>query len=420
MRTFLWLLLCVLPGLASTQADTAWYRSQLERITWQRSYQGVLAEYHPIRITLATDRHLLAGILVHAGESEVHRLVGDWSDSRRFLLQERDQDDRLTGYLRGEVTEDHVDMEWISADQSRAFRIRAVPDQLIRIGGFRPVSEWIDVNTEPGLAISVQKMDYGIISGLVIRDGVVSRFEGQCQDGQCSIWNATVAGPDGTRRKLSMRQRSATTYLVGYDGREMPGTITSTFPLKVESYCNRAGFLDLVYPDFPGKSYAAWLARVNAGFWPDELERLKTLERVEPDSRLAYRVSGWVEVLEANEDVVSGVMTIALPGKTRREPFLWLRREDEVMTGGDWLNLPSQQREIDQLALQQSRPEATDAFHQWIRSSGYVHSLPTRFGLLALTDFHRVFGDDMTALPFDQVRGFVRKKYWKYFNWPNR
>lgn len=420
MRSFLWLLLFVLPGLASAQADTAWYRTQLDRIVWQRTYQGVLAEYHPVRISLATDRHLMAGSLVHAGETEVHRLIGDWSDNHRFLLQERDVEDRLTGYLRGEITEDHVDMEWISADQSRAFRIRAVPAQLIRIGGFRPVSEWIEVTAQPALSISVQKMDYGIISGLVIRDGVVSRFDGQCQDGQCSIWNATVAGPDGSRRKLSMRQRSATTYRVGFDGEEWPGTITGTYPLKLESYCNRAGFLDLVYPDFPGKAYAAWLSRVNAGFWPAELERLKALELEDPDSRLAYRVSGWVEILEANEDVVSGILTLALPGRTRREPFLWLRREDEVLTGTDWLNQPSQLRDIALLAVQRVQPGGKDSFHDWVRDAGYTHSLPTRFGLLALTDFHRVFGDDMTALPADQARSFVRKKYWKYFNWPNR
>ena len=420
MRYLTFLLILLMSGHAAGQSDTAWIRGQLDRITWQKTYSGVLAEYHKVIIVLATDGHLVAGTLVHEGDSEVHRLIGDWNANKQMQLQERDINDRLTGYLRGDVSEDHLSMEWISADQKRAFRVNALPGDLIRIGGFKAVSEWIEVSTQPAMAISVQKMDFGMISGLLIRQGVVTRFEGRCQDGQCSIWNATLPGDDSRPTKLSMRQRSATAYTVGFNGGEYAGVITFTAPLKVNTFSNRAGFMDLVWPDLPGKTYAAWVEQLKTSFWPEEMKRLQAIEREDTGTRLAHRTSGWIEILEANEDMVSGLMTVTQPGSTRREAFVWLRREDELMTDEAWLNTPANGKDISLLALNNGHAETDASYMEWLRETGYAHTLPVRYGLLATTDFHIVYGDDLNALPASAVRPYVKKKYWRYFHWPDK
>lgn len=421
MRYFILLqaiLLLVRP--AAGQADTAWVREQLGGIVWQKAYSGVLAEYHKVSITLATDRQLVAGLLLHEGDAEIHRLIGDWTDSRHFLLQERDVHDRLTGYLRGEAGEDHLDMEWLSADLKRSFRVRAVPDQLIRIGGFTPVAEWIEVNAKPAFSISVQKMELGMIAGLLIEEDRIMRFEGRCQDGQCSIWSASVTDENGRLGKLSMRQRSSSSYVVTYDGVDYAGAITYAMPLRLEAFCNRAGFLDLIYPDLSGKAFTAWIDRLKAGFWPQQVEQLRSIEREDTGMRLTHRSSGWIEILEANENMVSGLMTLTLPGQTRRTAFVWLRREDELLTDDAWLNLPVQRKDISLLALNARHALAEDAYGRWVQESGYAHTLPVRYGLVASTDFHLLFGDALCALPAAAVRLYVKKKYWRYFNWPDR
>ena len=61
----------------------------------------------------------------------------------------------------------------------------------------------------PPVSISVQKMDYGIVSGIANRDGHYTRFDGYCLDGTCSIWNTVFQNPDGAPIQVQMRQKDA-------------------------------------------------------------------------------------------------------------------------------------------------------------------------------------------------------------------
>jgi hypothetical protein len=63
---FLFLLTCHL--LTGQAIADAWMESQLGSITWQESYKGVLADYHPISLQLATDQDQIAGYLIHDGD----------------------------------------------------------------------------------------------------------------------------------------------------------------------------------------------------------------------------------------------------------------------------------------------------------------------------------------------------------------
>ena len=119
--------ICFCSGIRSQATDDPWIKSQLSRIKWEQNYEGVFADYHPVLIILASDSDQIAGYLIHKGDKRSHRLLGDWSKKGPFQLQERDEFDRLTGYLKGTITFDKVSLEWMSADQSRVFNIIAYP-----------------------------------------------------------------------------------------------------------------------------------------------------------------------------------------------------------------------------------------------------------------------------------------------------
>src|SRR5687768_9057299 len=202
---------CHLALYAQAPADP-WICSQLGQIVWSRTYEGVLADYHPVTITLASDNNHIAGYLIHKGDSRTHRLMGDWSKKDLFQLQERDEYDRLTGYLKGSITGDQLHMEWISPDQSRMFSIVAYLTNLIRVKNFKPVAEWIHVDADEDIKISVQKMDFGSVSGLAYRNKEYTRFDGYCLDGMCSIWNTVLQNSDGAPLRIQMRQRDGENY----------------------------------------------------------------------------------------------------------------------------------------------------------------------------------------------------------------
>lgn len=395
----------------------AWVDSQLDKIMWERTYKGVLADYHPITLQLASDHNQVVGYLIHQGDERKHKLVGDWSKSDRFQLQERDQYDRLTGYLNGSVTNDLVQMEWMSADQSRVFSVKAFPESLIKIKNFKPVSEWIVVSSTPQISLSVQKMDYGIVSGLANRDGHLSRFEGYCLDGTCSIWNTVIQNPDGAPIKVQMRQKDGRNYKASLNGIEYTGNILFVTPLTVKQYDNSMGFLDFVYPQLQGKAFDPWLSSWIDKLWMDGVSFLTTLNKPENSGRLVHRSSGWVEILDESDQYVSGLITYINPGATRRESFLWLKKEDQFVTQSElWNTLPALQETSLKTIRASSGMEDQDYFN-WLQKVGYAYMVPTHSGVVLSTEFNMVFGDDLRMISVEESKTVIKKKYWKYFGW---
>lgn len=414
------LCLVFLFGLSLLKAqvrDDAWISSHLNKIVWEKSYKGVLADYHPVTISLASDHNQICGYLIHQGDQRKHRLIGDWSRTDRFLLQEHDEYDRLTGYLTGSITNDQVQMEWMSADQSRLFSVKAFPESLIRIKNFKPVAETIQIMGATPIYLSVQKMDYGIVSGLTRMGRHLSRFEGYCLDGTCSIWNTVIQNPDGAPIRVQMRQRDATSYRATLNGTEYQGHIVSVTPLVVRQFDNSVGFLDFVYPKFTSTSFDSWLAQRLDQVWNEGTRYLNSINHPEQSGRLVHRSSGWIEILEEGESYVSGMFTFIHPGMTRREIFVWLRKEDAFLPQSELLNTTADLDKGAAQALASATSLTDEEYSGWLREAGYDYLLPTASGIVMSTEFNMVYGDDMRLLTPAEGKALIKKKYWRYFGW---
>jgi hypothetical protein len=401
---------------AQTTAD-AWVDSQLNDIVWQATYKGVLADYHPITLILSSDHEMVAGYLIHNGDQRKHRLIGEWSKTDRFQLQERDDNDRLTGYLTGSITSDHVQMEWMSADQSRLFNVKAFPETLIRIKNFKPVAEWIEIASTPSVKLSVQKMDYGIVSGIANRDGHFSRFEGYCLDGSCSIWNTVIQNPNGAPIRVQMRQKDGTNYKASLDGIDYPAAILYSDPLTLRQFDNSMGFLDFVYPQFESTTYAAWIARWVDKTWTEGVNYLTSINKTENAGRLVHRSSGWIEILDEGDSYVSGLITYINPGVTRREAFVWLKKEDVFLSQEELINTPADLKTASGLALAAVKSTDDQEYQDWLQKAGYTFLSPAHSGIIMTTEFNMVYGDDIGEIALEKSKDLIRKKYWKYFGW---
>lgn len=417
MRIFTFYFLILSSQLVAQAPTDPWICSQLGDISWFQTYEGVLADYHPVTITLASDNKMIAGYLTHKGDSRTHRLMGDWSKKDLFQLQERDEYDRLTGYLNGSITGDQIHMEWMSPDQSRMFDIVAYPKSLIKIKNFKPAAEWIYVDADPDMMISVQKMDYGIVSGIIYRKKKYSRFEGYCLDGTCSIWNTVLQNPEGAPVRIQMRQRDAKNYRIIMDAKEYPAVITSTIPLGIRQFDNSMGFLDFVYPQLASKSFDAWLSKWIDRVWTDGIDHLTSINQPGASGRLVHRSSGWIEIFDNTEDYISGLITYINPGSTRRESFVWLKKDDLFLSATDLVNTPDDIGKAAKLTLELSGSHPDAEYLNWLRGAGHSYLLPSADGIIMLTEFNMIYGDDISLLPVDQSKAFIKKKYWKYFGW---
>ncbi len=413
----LFLFICLYSGLSSQTSADPWIRSQLGKVKWEQTYEGVLADYHPVLIILASDSVQIAGYLIHKGDKKAHRLLGDWKKKGPFELQERDEYDRLTGYLKGLITKDQVKMEWMSSDQSRVFNIIAFPNTLIKIKNFKPNSEYIQIASTPPVSISVQKMDYGIVSGVAHRNAVYTRFEGYCLDGTCSIWNTVIQNPNGAPIRVQMRQHDAQSYKAVMDEKEFPAALTANFPLVVRQFDNSKGFLDFIYPQLGSKTYDAWVSNWVDKSWAEGVKYLTKLNETDGIERLVHRSSGWVEILDAGEDYVTGLVTYINPGSTRRECFVLLKKEDVILPTSELINTASDLKKAESLAFKISGPQTDEEYETWLHKAGYKYLIPTREGVVMLTEFDMIYGDDIRLLSIEQSKLLIKKKYWRNFGW---
>lgn len=394
-----------------------WMNAQLGQVVWKETYKGVLADYHPITLVLASDHQQVAGYLVHDGDQRQHKLIGDWSDTDHFQLQEHDQYDRLSGYLNGSVTKDELRMDWMSADQSRLFDIKAFPERLIKISSFKPVSEWIEIPGSQVKYLSVQKMDFGIVSGVANLGNQFVRFDGNCMDGTCSIWNARYQLPGQPVVNIQMRQKDATYYKATVNGSDYRADIKFVSPLSIRKYDNSAGFIDFVYPQWQSKIYEQWLDNWVDTIWSEGIDQLASVDQPEIDYRLVYRSSGWIEILDEGDSYVSGMITYINSNEVRRDVFLWLKKEDQFVRQEEWLNTPEDLKTCSAIALTAASGIEDLEFAAWLQKAGYTYMIPTVSGVAMATRFDMIYGDEVRLIPAAESKSMIKRKYWKYFGW---
>jgi len=418
MKKFCFILFLFSFSLLSAQGtQDPWMNSQLKTIAWSITYKGVLADFHPVTIHLASDLEQVAGYFIHEGDQKKHRLVGEWNKGDHYQLQERDDNDRLTGYLVGSFNKDELEMQWMAADQSRLFEVKAFPESLIRIKNFKPTAEWIEVASSPKLTLSIQKMDYGIITGVANRNGQYSRFDGYCLDGTCSIWNTVIQVPGGAPIPVQMRQKDPVTYKATINGTEYVGTISSSIPLVVRHFDNSMGFLDFVYPEFKSESYKNWLASWSDNLWTEGVNYLQTINQSPGAGRLINRSSGWVEIIDDSPAFTSGMITYINPGATRRSAFVWLKKENTLVPMDEVLNSPADIRKLSEIAMKASHPDEEEEYIKWLKQTGYQTVVPTRNGTVACTEFNMIYGDDLQVIPAANCKDMFKRKYWNTFGW---
>jgi hypothetical protein len=330
-----------------------------------------------------------------------------------FQLQERDEHGRLTGYLTGKIKDDQLDLKWISVNQDRIFEIHAVTDKLVKMNNMAPAAEWIAITSDPEMSIAVQKIGQGLVAGIALLADQVVRFQGTCMDGSCSIWKTSFIDDRGQKHHLQMRQNTPTSYKATLNEQSFTASFLYNSPLTIKHQDNSAGFIDFSYPKLQSSVYTEWIE----AFWNRDTEKLNEASQLETHPRLAYRSSGWIEIIDETEDYVSGLVTFINPDGGHRESFLLLKKEGEMIKPDELLNAPADFSRGAELALASVDETHDDTFYSWLEEVGYTIMAPTQKGLVMITEFNTIYGDELQMLSIGDSKNLIKKKYWKYFGW---
>ena len=121
--------------------------------------------------------------------------------------------------------------------------------------------------------------------------------------------------------------------------------------------------------------------------------------------------------MDAGDNYISGLATYINPGSTRRESFVLLKKEDLLIPTSDLLNSSSDLKKAEAMALKMKSPLQDEEYQSWLQKSGFQFLIPTREGIIMLTEFNMIYGDDIRLLPLDQSKEMIKRKYWKEFGW---
>jgi hypothetical protein len=177
------------------------------------------------------------------------------------------------------------------------------------------------------------------------------------------------------------------------------------------------GFLDFVYPKFQSTAYDEWLNRWIDKLWADGVSHLTKINQAGNTGRLVHRSSGWIEIISQNEQYVSGMVTYINPGTTRREVFVWLKKEDAFLSQSELFLAPDDIKKASSMALVSALPQDEPDFRDWLLKVGYTNMIPTIHGVVMATEFNMIYGDDLHLLSMEKSKTLIKKKYWKYFDW---
>ncbi len=400
--------------LVSSQADIEhWMTDQLGTIAWKKTYEGVLADYHPVTIVLASDKKEIAGYIMHRGDQQKHRLFGQWDNAGLCQLQERDDNDRLTGYITGIIKDDHLSLKWISVSQDKVFDIQAATEGLIKVSSSKPITEWIHLSSEPKMSISVQKPGNGIVVGFANIEGSYVRFDGICLDGSCSFWKTSFKDTQGKEYNLQMRLKTAATYKASLNDVAYSASILHTSPLEIRHIDKTAGFVDFSFPVLQCKAYQEWIETC----WNKETGKLDGNEDWHWSDRLVLRSSGWIEIVDETDDYITGLFTNVSNESSRREAFLVFKKDEEMIPLDGLLNSSEDIIKGSASAFSSIDDIRDEQFYSWIEDAGYSILLPTEQGVVMATKFNAVFGDDLRLLSIPESKKLIKRKYWRYFGW---
>jgi hypothetical protein len=214
-----------------------------------------------------------------------------------------------------------------------------------------------------------------------------------------------------------MQQKDATIYKAVLDGKEYSASILAHVPLAVRKHDNSMGFLDFVYPQFDSPALQIFLSKWIDKSWDEGVVHLSSINQPGSSGRLVHRSSGWMEILDAGQNYVSGMITYINPGSTCREGFIWLKREDIYLSTAELLNTPEDLVKASEHAMKKIKGQGDEDYLSWLRSAGYDFLIPSKGGAILMTEFNMIYGDDIQLIPVTESRAFIKKKYWKYFDW---
>ena len=401
-----------------------------KKVQWVKHYKGRIDDLNDVAISLAFDGKNCKGELLYLRSKEIFDLVGILKKDK-IILQEIDQDQNISGYLKGELKEDKLKLDWSNTTNSIGGRIL-----------LNEVAEPFNVPTYCGDNKWIR-----LYKGLIGREKVelfLHKESSQAVNGTAYFKNKNktfqVRGFIDAFDNVNLNIKDHFDQLQG----KLEGTFdekqkfnanfldqshsqtTCSFYMKnfllvgCIEYADYSTSYDVLYPKTQNASFNKWVEQLTEEWIKScklySIETKKHYTKMEPALRSAIRANVWCSVDYYSDKLISGMLTFSNTWTSEEENRVInfdLKKNVEINTE-DIFKSDFDYRELlrgylnDQISKHELYKNLD--YREWLSKEDFPFFTIRKDGINFSTKFNPIFGQQEVLIPYTRLKGHIRKK----------
>ncbi len=423
---------CQNPDLA-TQAKSLF--NEKTELKWVKNFKGRINDYNDIAISIAYDGWFCKGVLQYIRSGEQFTLDGIL-DNDKLILKEIDEGDNIAGYIKGILEKNSFEGSWSNFDNSIGAPIYFdLSKNQKLVPSFCGDDKWLRRYTaafgKQAIELSIQKLQEKRVSGTFFfkqenktyqAAGIWSKQDGlvlQLRDDYGKNIGKFIA-PKASDKLLKGS--------IVYSSKEF---INCKFKLtgKLSTGClEHSDYLstyDFIFPKTANATFNNWIENLIT-------EKAKNFSKIgsqvsaqkasfTPEDRYHIRSNGWFEIGFFNDDILSGILLLE---STLESPAaLSVNFDLKDNRPIHFEDIFREEYDHEYFSENVIRWEFTKhefyskdaSFREWIKVIDFPNMILLRNGIHFSTDFNPIYGRQGITIPYDKLKGFIKKDSWVSF-----
>lgn len=393
-------------------------------VKWQKTYKGRFDDAAVVEVSLGYDGKICRGFLVYPQSNTRIRLEGKM-DTSGFKLEERNDNQRVSGYISGRIQGKSLTAEWNNSDNSLGGRIEAeeVPLQApVNCSDNKWSSRYITRYNNARCDMVLVRAQGGILDGFmwIESDGETYRLKGEIKPdgtyeldalGEADRLVAIISG------EFKAGQGTVCRWTGSGEKREFKFILKDHFQMGCYDYADYNASFDVLHPHTVCEPCNTWLDE-QVRQWLEKCKSVFESQNLKqtPETRNVQRASAWPEITCWTDNLLSGYLTFSDTRSSETQGIAYnfdlkngklINPEDLFVKSFSYKNWFSDfaNKEMPKLPSFAADPQ----FRSWLVEEGFPLMVIRREGFELSTLFHPFYGRQTLFIPYSSIRNSLRK-----------
>lgn len=395
-------------------------------------FQGVLNGVHQIKITLGVSENVCKGFYTYTGSKLTFQLEGTYENDF-YDLHELDQNLNVSANIILEKDDDFLVGQWSHIEKEISFPISAtqVKNFSNSINDCRENSwqnMYAGVLDNQNIAIRLTKeSDSDLFVDMNI-SGIPFEFTTSCDSPKCRFFKNDFKGQTGLFEALEFRRIDSSflniTLIKKDKSRELVSLrLDETLSYDCLDYSSYTSRYNLIYPKLKNLFFNKTMSSIVAK-WESNLSReIDSIELLSPgqipSDRFSYEATGWVDIVEFDNHIISGIFTFQKNWSTETECKTFnfnLDKNKEIEFSDVFKSSYDYKKRFDLFIEQQKknyRPFQQKYISDWVKTQPFDIINFTEEGIVFSSEFSNIYGSHQVLLPYYDIKKHLQKDFKK-------